>query len=176
MLNTPPDIESLELLGLSLLAQSRDGEAVVVYEDLTRLQPRHAAHWVNLGTALRRLERLDEALAAYIAAAALGESSASFLYNVGLLHQDRGDYESARRVLADAVQKAPNDAEIRLQYAQCCYESLHIEAATIALSDWQHLEAASSEQLATIALLLLNLGESEAAARAAAKAAADPKP
>jgi Flp pilus assembly protein TadD len=176
MLNDAAHIDALARRGLALMTQSRDGEALAVYQDLVRLQPRHIAHWVNLGTILRRLHRYDEALATYIEAAALGEASASFLYNVGLLHQDRGDYESARRVLADAVQKAPEDPEIRLHYAQCCYDSLHIEAATIALSEWGELAAASSEQLATIALLLLNLGEAEAAARAAAQAAADDKP
>ena len=176
MLKDPGEVEALAQLGLSLLTQSRDGEAVAVYRDLARLQPRHAAHRVNLGTALRRLQRLDEALSAYIEAAALGEGSASFLYNVGLLHQDRGDYASARRVLADALGKAPKDTEIRLQYAQCCYESLHIEAATTALSEWRELMDVGSDQLAALALLLLNLGESAAAAEAAAKAAADPKP
>ncbi len=176
MLKDPTDVEALAHLGLSLLAMSREGEAVGVYRNLTQLQPRHAAHWVNLGTALRRLQRLDEALSAYIEAAALGEVSASFLYNVGLLHQDRGDYDSARRVLADAMEKAPKDTEIRLQYAQCCYESLHIEAATSALSDWRDLEAVSSEQLAALALLLLNLGESEAAAQAASRAVTGPNP
>jgi Flp pilus assembly protein TadD len=159
MLIDPAHIDALTRLGLALMAQSRDGEALAVYQDLTRLQPQRAAHWVNLGTVLRRLRRYDEALAACIEAAALGESSASFLYNVGLLHQDRGDYESARRVLADALEKAPGDAEIRLQYAQCCYESLYIEAATIALTGWRQLTAINSEQLATLALLLLNLGE-----------------
>ena len=175
-MDTPAEVETLTLLGVSLLAEARVGEAVDVYRKLTGLQPRHTAHWVNLGTAQRRLRRLDEALTAYIEAAALGESSASFLYNVALLHQDRGDYESARRVLADAMEKAPEDAEIRVQYAQCCYESLHIEAATGALSEWEQLATASSEQLAAIALLLLNLGESAAAARAAAQAAAAPNP
>jgi tetratricopeptide (TPR) repeat protein len=163
-----------------MLSDPPGAGSVAAYQELTRQQPRQVAHWVNLGTVLRAFGRYDEALAAYIEAAALGECSASFLYNVGLLHQDRGDYESARRVLADATQKAPEDAEIRLQYAQCCYDSLHIEAATVALADWQHRKAISSEQLATLALLLLNLGEAtaagEAAAQAAAQAAADPRP
>ncbi len=153
-----------------------DTEALAHFQELTRQHPGRSAHWVNLGTALRRLHRYDEALAAYIEAAARGEASPSFLYNVGLLHQDRGDYESARRVLADAVQKAPDDTEIRLQYAQCCYESLHIEAATATLSGWRQLAGITSEQLAALALLLLNLGEARAAGEAAEQAAADPRP
>jgi len=97
---------------------------------------------------------------------------------VGLLHQDRGDYESARAVLADALAKAPEDMEIRLQYARCCYDSLHLESATAALSGWREVRELTGAQLATLALLLLNLGEpgaaDEAAARAKALAAEDP--
>lgn len=159
-----------------MLNDTRDGDDLAVYQELTRRQPGHSVHWVNLGTTLRHLGRHDEALAAYIQAAARGEDSPSFLYNVGLLHQDRGDYESARRVLADAKNKAPGDAGILIQYAQCCYESLHIEAATNALAGWRLLPGLTSEQLATLALLLLNLGETRSADEAAARAAADPEP
>lgn len=176
MLNDPPDMDALALRGLALLREARDGEALPVFQELTRQRPGHSAHWVNLGTILRRLHRHEEALAAYIQAAARGEDSASFLYNVGLLHQDRGDYASARRVLADAARKAPDDTGILLQYAQCCYESLHIEAATAALAGWRQLPGLTSEQLATLALLLLNLGETQAAGEAAARAATDPEP
>ncbi len=171
MLNEPTHIDTLASRGLALAREDRAAESAALFQELTRLQPRHPGHWVNLGTLLRRLDRFDEALTAYIEAAALGEDSASFLFNVGLLHQDRGDYETARRVLADAVRKAPRDAEIRLQYAQCCYESLHIEAATLALADWRQLAPVSSEQLATLALLLLNLGEIAASGEVAAEAA-----
>jgi Flp pilus assembly protein TadD len=111
-----------------MLTDPEDTDALARCQELTRRQAGHSAHWVNLGTILRGLRRYEEALAAYIRAAALGEDSPSFLYNVGLLHQDRGDYESARRVLADAARQAPGDTEILIQYAQCCYDSLHIEA------------------------------------------------
>jgi Flp pilus assembly protein TadD len=176
MVTETAHIDALASRGLALAGQDRAAEAAAIFRELTRLRPHQAGHWVNLGTVLRSLKRFDEALTAYIEAAALGESSASFLYNVGLLHQDRGDYETARRVLADALEKAPGDVEIRLQYAQCCYESLHIEAATLALRGWRQLEAVSSEQLATLALLLLNLGEAEEAAQAMSLAAANEKP
>jgi len=159
-----------------LLAAGRDAEALPVCRELARRAPGEARHWVNLGTLLRRLGRLDEALAAYIEAAGRGETSPDFLYNVALLHQDRGDFDSARRLLADAVAAAPGDAEIRLQYARCCYESLHIEAATAALAGWRTLPALTGEQLATMALLLLNLGEAREAAEAARRAAADADP
>jgi tetratricopeptide (TPR) repeat protein len=176
MVKEPENPDALARRALALLTEGRDRDALPLCEELTRQRPGHSAHWVNLGTILRRLHRHDEALAAYIQAAALGEDSPSFLYNVGLLHQDRGDFDSARRVLADAARRAPGDSEILLQYAQCCYESLHIEAATAALAGWRELPGLTSEQLATLALLLLNLGEAREAGEAAARAAGDAEP
>lgn len=173
-MTTPESTSALTAHGLSLLADGRDADAVTAFQELSRIQPDHVAHWMNLGTALRRLHQHDEALLAYARAGALGEHSASFYFNVGLLHQDRGDYESARRLLADAMHAAPADAEICCQYAQCCYESLRIEEAIEALAGWEVWPGLDSESLATIALLLLNLGESAASTKAAARATADP--
>lgn len=172
----PESTEALTKRALALFIDQRDAEAVMVFQELVRAEPRHISHWMNLGTVLRRLQRHDEALLAYAQAGALGERSASFYFNVGLLHQDRGDHDTARVVLADAMRAAPDDAEICCQYAQCCYESLRIEEATAALSGWEHWPELDSERLATIALLLLNLGEPAASAQAADRAAADPDP
>jgi tetratricopeptide (TPR) repeat protein len=171
-----PDLTALARAAADLLRAGRDAEALAAWQELARLEPGNPRHWINLGTLLRAQRRLDEALAAYIEAAARGEASPGFLYNVGLLHQDRGDYASARRVLADALARAPDDVEIRLQYAQCCYECLHIEAAVAALAGWREWPGAGSAQLATLALLLLNLGEAREAAAAAERACADPDP
>jgi len=74
------------------------------------------------------------------------------------------------------MRSAPDDIEIRLQYAQCCYESLHVEAAAAALAGCCELRNITSAQLATLALLLLNLGEARGAAEAAARAGADLQP
>lgn len=173
-MTTPESTSELTARGLSLLADGRDADAVATFQELSRIQPGRIAHWMNLGTALRRLRRYDEALLAYAQAGALGERSASFYFNIGLLHQDRGDYDSARRLLTNAMRAAPTDAEICCQYAQCCYDSLLIEEAVAALTGWEQWPAVDSERLATIALLLLNLGEGAASAHAAARAAADP--
>jgi tetratricopeptide (TPR) repeat protein len=158
---------------IELLRQERHAEAVPLLTSLTRRQPGERAHWMNLGTALRATKRYDEALLAYAKAAALGESSADFSYNVGLLHVDRGDYESARSVLERAAALAPKDAEIQYQYAHCCYESLHADEALAALERWPDFDGLTSELTAKIALLLMNLGEPARAEVAIARAASD---
>ena len=157
-------------LGLALSALDRAHEALACFCTLTARQPGHAGHWINRGTLERRLGCLDDAFVSYARAASLGEASASFFYNVGLLHLDRGDYESARQVLADAARLAPQDPDIAWQYAQCCHDTLRLDEARMALRDWRAL-APDSGKLAAIALLLLNLGESADAGEAATLAA-----
>ncbi|MBM4197530.1 MAG: tetratricopeptide repeat protein [Gammaproteobacteria bacterium] len=177
MLARSPDrLDARATLGLALSAQGRPREAVAAFEELVRLQPDVAAWWINLGTFRRQLGQYDEALADYARAAALGERSGSFFYNVGLLHIDRGDYDSARQVLADASAAAPRDAPVRIEYAQCCHDSMRVEEAVRALHGWELLEGLDAGHCASIALLYLTLGEQAAARAALARAEADPQP
>jgi tetratricopeptide (TPR) repeat protein len=173
LLVDPARDDLLAPLGLALAALDRPQEALGCFSALTAQQPGNAGHWINRGTLERSLGRLDDALGSYMRAASLGEGSASFLYNVGLLHLDRGDYESARQVLADAARLAPRDADVVWQYAQCCHDTLRLDEARIALRGWRTLAPAGG-RLAAIALLLLNLGELAEATEAAQLAATGP--
>lgn len=163
----PGHFDALNAVAIALNGQARYADAARIFTELTRRAPSERRHWVNLGTALRAARQYDEALAAYTRAAQLGEASANFSYNVGLLHMDRGDYESARSVLARAAQLAPDDAEIRFQYANCCYETVRMDEALAAIEPWPGLNGLTPELVSQIALLLLNLGEPRRAAEAA---------
>jgi tetratricopeptide (TPR) repeat protein len=136
-------------------------------------EPRVATHWVDLGTTLRAMGRSDEALLAYAEAAGRGESSADFLYNVALLHHERGDLETARRLYADALHADPEDADIRLQAAQCCHDALDPDAALALLEPWPALTGLDAERLSRLALLLLNLGDGAGADAVLARLVAD---
>lgn len=169
-------IDTLGLLGVIVQSQARYHEAQPILTELTRRDPGQPAHWMNLGTVLRALGRLDESLAAYARAAALGEASPDFFYNVGLLHTDRGDPESARAVLEKARQLAPVDAEICFQYAQSCFDCVRTSDAIAALQGWSGWQGLTTEIIAKIGFLLLVLGESRSARTAIERAAADPAP
>lgn len=156
----PDHIPALVVLGLTLHSASRFGEAETVFEELVRREPTEAIHWMNLGTARRRTGKFDLALAAYMHASQLGCATADFFYNVGLTHLDRYDFEAARAVLKQAMTLAPQDAEIRFEYAKACYESLNAEEAIAALEGWQNLEGLGPEIVANIGHKLMNLGES----------------
>src|SRR5262249_39150416 len=92
---TPDHPRALGVLGAALLPAGGLGEVLEFFERQCRLELREPLHWMNLGTTRRLLGRYDDALAAFMHAAQLGEASADFFYNVGLAHLDRHDYESA---------------------------------------------------------------------------------
>lgn len=167
---------ALEILATCLHALGRFADARPVYERLVQLQPGSAAHRVNLGTVLRETGELDAALHSYAIAASLGAAGADFLYNVGLLHKERGDYPHAWRLLREAHEAAPQDADIALQLAQCCQELLRLEEAASVLSSWKSFMPLDSGQLARVALQLLNIGELQSHAEAMQRLEADPEP
>lgn len=163
--------DARRLLAMALHFQNRTAEAMVLFEALAHEQPQEPTHWANLGTARRSAGQYEGALEAYGRAVQLGAVSAQLLYNIGLLHIDRLDFESACAVLARAAALEPRHAEIRYWYAHACSLAQHNEEALQALKGWQTLQGLNAERLAAIGLLLLNLGaDAEPALQAAAAA------
>jgi len=149
---------ALQALGEALSRQGRDQEAVRVFNALTLIQPTVAAHWQNLGTALRPTRAYEQALAAFERALRLGPPSADLLYNLGVLQMSRCDYEAAHFALRDAVAMAPRDARIRWAFAQCCYDFARLEEALQTLEGWQKLDGLTVEITVMIVLLLVMMG------------------
>jgi tetratricopeptide (TPR) repeat protein len=172
----PGEAAAINLVAIALNARGRHGDAAQLFAELTRLQPQERSHWSNLGTALRAEGQLQPALDAYQQAAALGEKSANFHYNVGLLHLDRDDFDSARAMLAQAHRLAPRDAEIAYQYGVACNESTRTQEGARALANWSQLDGLTTQLVAKFAVLLMNLGQTGAAETALAVARKDPRP
>jgi tetratricopeptide (TPR) repeat protein len=155
----PRHARALELIGCIEIEQGRFGEAAPVFDLLCDVEPDQSSHWFNLANALRGIGDPEGSLKAFARAAALGEDSADFHYNLGLTHMARGDFEAAMAVLADALKRAPDDAEILHQYGLSCYECMKFERALACLENWTPPPGAPPESVAAIAQLLLNLGD-----------------
>ena len=165
---------ALSVLGVILHSRGRDEDAVRVFNALTQFEPNDARHWENLGAALRPTKRYDAALAAYDRAWQLGGPTPSLLYNLGLLHMDRCDYESAYRALSEAERLAPFDAGIRCARAQSSYDLGRPEEALAILEDWETLAGLTPEFTGQIAYLLVTTGDPRRAEPAIARLAANP--
>jgi tetratricopeptide (TPR) repeat protein len=167
---------ALTLLAIALQGLGRAAEAASLYEQLVQLQPRETSHWINLGTVRRTAGRLDAAAEAYATAARLGAAGPDFDYNVGLLQIDRGDQEAAYRALARAHAARPRDAEIAVYLGSAAVETLRFGEGLAALADWQRLDGLTTELLARIGVVLLNLGDTGRAEAALERALSDPSP
>jgi Flp pilus assembly protein TadD len=161
-------------LGYSLHVQAKYRESEQAYLEMTDLEPSEAMHWMNVGTARRNDDRIDEALYAFARAAALGAATPDFYYNVALAHIAREDYESALSLLEQALQLNPADAEIRYRYALCCYETLRTDEALAALQGWNAVTGDASDLAASAGQLMMKLGDVESAEPTVRQAAAQP--
>lgn len=162
----PATIRARSVLALARDALGHHDEAAQMFEQLAELQPGRVGHLINWGNALRAARHFDDALHVFMRAARAGCNDANFYYNVGLLHVDRNDFESARQVLAQAFSLTPNDLQIRYHYASVCYQRLQNDTALDVLHDWQECRGGSHDLIAQIAGLLMNLGNAHGARQA----------
>jgi Tfp pilus assembly protein PilF len=147
------------VLGLALQGQGQSEDALRVFNSLVLKHPTRADFWENLGSILRELRRLDQALTAFERAVALAAPGPRTLYNIGVIQAERLDFVAAEAVLKEAVRLANSDAWIRTAFAQCCYELGRFADAVEALDNWQRLESLTSRNMTEIANLLVMMGE-----------------
>ncbi|MBC7779722.1 MAG: tetratricopeptide repeat protein, partial [Proteobacteria bacterium] len=91
-------------VGNDQLDKQKYHEAAVTYRRITDLAPGFAPGWSNFGTALHKLERLDEAALCYERAIALDPTLVASLNNLGNVQMHRGQY----RQMIDTFDKALN--------------------------------------------------------------------
>src|SRR5690242_11353441 len=114
--------EGIELLlGLAQQATGRYGHAAATFRRLAQRRPEVSAYWNNLGVACRLSGDLPAAEQALSTAMSLAPDDADVLYNRGLLYIQQRRWTSAREILLDAVDRAPEVIEARLQAAFACY-------------------------------------------------------
>jgi tetratricopeptide (TPR) repeat protein len=169
----PRHLQGLNALAFALHTQGRHGESESAYLAMTQVEPGEPMHWMNVGTARRCDNRIDEALYAFARAAAMGAASADFYYNVALAHIARDDYESARALLEKALALNPGDAEIRYRFAFCCYETLRTDQALAALEGWESIGPSTPEIAAGAGQLMMKLGDVERAEPTVRRAVAE---
>jgi Tfp pilus assembly protein PilF len=99
-------------MALSLL--KRPLEALAEYQSLCAEEPQNAAHWSNLGNCLCELEREPEALEPLQKALLLGATDPALHFGLARAYAVVGPLELARRHIATAIERAPEDAEFHL--------------------------------------------------------------
>ena len=100
-------------------------EAEVNYKKATEQKPDGFEGWFNLGDALYKQQRFDEALVAFEKSketALTDEQKARALHNVGNIHTAQKNYQKAIEAYKQALRLNPNDDETRYNLAKALRE------------------------------------------------------
>lgn len=92
--------------GTELLRANQPELALDWMRTAVQVDPQLADAWVNLGVILRRLQRLDDAEAAYRKALALDGNQISAYYNLSILFRLRGDDDAAKTMIQVVDQRS----------------------------------------------------------------------
>ena len=175
----PRHFDALHLLGvLALQAGDPTQAAALIERALTEnpAQPQHADANVNLGTALKTLGRIDDALAAFERATTLNPGHADAHYNRANLLRTRGDFAHARASYETALRLRPADAQTAYGLGLVLSELKEPQAALAAFETARAGGIDTPELHEQLALTYGRLGRTEEAiARFAAVIAANPR-
>lgn len=163
-------------LGLAQQASQRHVEAASTFQRLTELRPGVSAYWNNLGVACRLAGDAAAAETAFQTAKSLAPDDPEVHYNLGLLYIQEKHWLLARETLLDAVERAPQFIEARLQAAHACYvcgDNNGQQAMLSGAIDWPPQAA---EQALLMATMLSVQGELQGALQVLAQAELPPEP
>jgi tetratricopeptide (TPR) repeat protein len=129
----PEHAPALHLLGTLALEIGQGAAAIDLIAAAIAIDAGIAAYHNDLGEALRRAGRLDEAGEHYAQALALEPGSAAALCNLGLLAQSRGDHEMAIEQYRRALLLDPGLGVAQRNLGAALLESGELEAAAAEL-------------------------------------------
>lgn len=167
VLDQAPDHgEALKRLGVLYIQTGDYAAATPVLQAAIRAAPGDAVRHSNLATALRRLGRLQEALAACLQALRLSPDFTDGLVNLVTIldqMQRHGDAVAAQRQL---IALRPYSAEARLQLARLLILDNKAEAAIEAMYDLLAMQPLSTHAYTNMGVALRRLGRLDEAAAA----------
>ena len=108
--SAPAVAKTHQTLGIVLIAQHRDPEAIAELRAAIGFYPRSAGSHYSLSIALARAGKLDEARAAAAQAVALDPNNAEFLANLGTILLEQKQWTTAGASLEKAVALETGDA------------------------------------------------------------------
>jgi tetratricopeptide repeat protein/glycosyl transferase family 9 (putative heptosyltransferase) len=150
--------ESAEVARRALL-EGRALDAAGIYVELVRMFPGVDSFHGNLGVALRRLGRLDAAIASYRRATALAPDSAGLLSNLGNALRASGQLEEALAVQQHAFDLTPDAPLIRYNLALTLRDCRKFQEATSLLINLVGQLPENAEYTWDLAVTRLKLGD-----------------
>jgi tetratricopeptide (TPR) repeat protein len=119
--------------------------AARAYERRVALTPQSARAHLDLGTIYQALDRLDDALAEYLAAALVDPTSAAAFTSAGQLRADQGDGEGAIALLRTAVRLDANHGAARYSLGRALLRAGRADEAKPELAAFERIQKAEME-------------------------------
>jgi protein O-mannosyl-transferase len=152
-------------LGL-LLAASADAagpraleQAMAHYQDSLRLKPDQVEAHINLGSALMKAGRLDDARAQFEAAAKVNAANGMVFYNLGLLLEEQGKPGEAQAAYRRAIEVWPDYAEPHNNLGAALQAQGDFAAAEAEFAEAVRLQPGLFHARNNLALVLLARGQ-----------------
>ena len=115
------------------------------YERRVALAPRSAPAHLDLGAVYQAQDRLEDALAEYLAAALVDPTSARARASAGQLRADLGDDQGAIALLRRAVQLDANDGEARYALGRALLRVGRADESRQELAAFERIQKAAME-------------------------------
>ncbi len=106
-----PDVDQLLARGNELEDKGQYGAALECYESAAHAAPASAKAHMNIGNALQKLKRVDEAAASFRTSIRIAPDYAPPRFNLGSLLAARGEHEAAEAELCEAMRIDPQMVE-----------------------------------------------------------------
>ncbi|KAA2317059.1 tetratricopeptide repeat protein [Puniceibacterium sp. HSS470] len=164
LMDYPNDPDLLHLLGVARLAHGSITAAIKALEAacVHAPVPSPEAH-NNLGIALRKGQRPEDAIAAFRNALETRPGYAEAMYNLAVTSMDLADFATAADLLAEVTVASPEDARAHFALADALIALNDLDAAALSLRRYLRL-APGDEQGAE--LILASIGKAPVPARA----------
>lgn len=159
----PNNPEALHLLGVIALQTNQPAVAVGLISQAIQGNRGNPGYFSNLGSALRRLGRLDEAIAAGRQAVAMDGRFADGLANLANALQDKGLHGEAADMLTRLVELRPQLVDQRLQLARALILANRPAEAVAALEALLRLRPGTAPAYINLGVALKKLGRVEEA-------------
>ena len=165
-LQQPPTREEIERIftqrvgaAQAALQAGRTAESAQLFAELVRDFPSHPILHASLGMALRRLGKLDAAVAAYHRSLALSPDNPGVLSSLGNALRALGRLNDAEKVQAQALKLAPNEASLRYNHALTLRDMRRVNEAFRLLMALSEEKPDDAEIAWDLAITQLQLGD-----------------
>ncbi len=134
------EADKLFLKGNKLYAENKFNEAAAAYEEAIHMNPAQWAYQMNLGLALKKMEKAEEARVAFARALELNPASFSATKEIAEGLARAGNFEEAKKYFQKAVELSPDDPDAFYNLGVSLVNAGESEAALDAFLRCVHLK------------------------------------